>query len=657
MLFRSLDNAIGSSDAASQGVIDAVVLRTFPSVRAAQTLEWVPGLAVTQHSGEGKATQWLLRGMNLDHGTDFALSINGVPINLPTHAHGQGYADVNPLIPELIERIEYRKGPYFAQQGDFSSAGSADIVYRTQLERPLYAWSLGPQGHLRVLGAESKTLAQGVTLLGAVERLNQDGPWRVREGLRKSNAQLILSDDTPRQGWRLSLSAYAAHGQATDQVPQRLLDAGQYLGQAFGRFDSLDPSDGGTTARVNLSGLWHQASDHQLTRVEWYVLRNQLNLYSNFTYALQPNGDQFGQTEHRWAGGGRLSRTWLMDHDLGPEVIHTLGLQWRQDQMRLGLMDTTSRQTRAWVRDDQVQLAQVALYGESEWRWHPWLKTVAGLRLDQLHARVNSLMQADNSGSAHGAKLAPKLSWVLGPWRDSELFFNLGQGFHSNDARGMTTRVDPRTANPVAVSSVLANSWGRELGLKSNVNQHLQTRVALWQLNFDSEQVYANDTGGTLAGRPSHRHGVEWGTQWAPTAHVAVSADLAWSHAGFANDSPAGAAVPQAAPKMARVQGMLNDLQGWSAGLGLRHVAARPLLSDRSAWAPSSTTLDLRVLRQVSDAWEWGVEVLNLTDRKNIDAAYAYVSRLAGEPLGGISDVHLHPAWPRTWRLLMAWRP
>ncbi|HSI61133.1 MAG TPA: Plug domain-containing protein, partial [Ideonella sp.] len=270
---RHYDNAVGSSDAASQGVIRAELLKSRPAQRPGEVLEFVPGLIVTQHSGDGKANQYFLRGFNLDHGTDFATTVNGLPVNMPSHGHGQGYSDLNFLIPELVDRIEYRKGPYFADHGDFASSGAADIVYRQTLDTNFGALTLGENGYRRIVGGASFQLAPDTTLLGAVEVMANDGPWTVPERLHKGNGVLTLSHGTKAEGFSASLMAYSAHWDSTDQVPQRVIDAGSYNGKPFGRFDSLDPSDGGNSSRYSLSGEWHRVGDDTETHVAAYAMR------------------------------------------------------------------------------------------------------------------------------------------------------------------------------------------------------------------------------------------------------------------------------------------------------------------------------------------------------------------------------------------------
>jgi outer membrane cobalamin receptor len=645
------DNAIGNSDAASQGVVGPQLLRDRAILRPAEVLEYIPGMVVTQHSGDGKANQYFLRGMNLDHGTDFATTVNGVPVNMPTHAHGHGYSDLNFLIPELVQRVEYRKGPYFASEGDFSSAGSANFIYRTKLDRPFADVTIGQRGYLRGVAAVSRDVSEGVTLLSAIERLNNNGPWTVPEGIRKTNAQFILSGGSPREGWSTSLSAYSAHWNSTDQIPQRLMDAGSYQGQSFGRFDSLDPSDGANTHRTSLSGHWHQSSDHTLTKIEWYAIKYDLNLFSNFTYSLDRANDQFAQTDDRSVWGGKAYRSWFTDLNEGRSMQNTLGVQTRQDRIRVGLYDTVSRQIQSTVRDDDVQQTLVGIYGENEMGWNSWLRTVTGLRVDQLNAKVTSYSQEQNSGSMAASKVSPKLSVIFGPWHKTEFFVNTGKGFHSNDARGTTAKVDPKTGQPIDSVPGLVSSRGQEIGLKSQVVPNLQTTLAIWRLDFDSELVYVGDAGNNEAGRPSRRTGVEWSNHWTPGEHFLMDANFAWTRPRYTDSDPAGSYIANAVQKVSNLTFALRNLGPWSGALGIRYIGAAPLIEDNAVRSTASVTANLRVNRKISNDWDVALDVLNLTNRQNNDISYYYTSRVAGEPLGGVNGVHVHPAEPRTVRV------
>jgi outer membrane receptor protein involved in Fe transport len=645
------DNSIGMSDAASQGMIGAELLRSRAIQRPADVLEYIPGMVVTQHSGDGKANQYFLRGINLDHGTDFASTVNGVPVNMPTHAHGHGYSDLNFLIPELVQRVEYRKGPYFASDGDFSSAGSANFVYRTQLDRPFLDVTVGQGGYLRGVAAGAREVGDGVTLLTALERLDNNGPWTVPEAIRKTNAQFILSSGNSKEGWSTSLSAYSAHWNSTDQIPLRLIEAGTYQGNPFGRFDSLDPSDGANTRRTSLSGNWHQRSANELTKIEWYALQYDLDLFSNFTYSLTRTNDQFAQTDHRSVWGGQANRSWFSDLNDGRTMQNTLGVQMREDRIRVGLHDSVSRQIQSTIRDDDVRQDLLGVYGENELGWTAWMRTVAGLRADQFNAKVISHSQQLNSGSAAASRVSPKFSVVFGPWQKTEFFINMGKGFHSNDARGTTAKFDPKTGLPMNSVPGLVASRGQEIGVKSQIVPGLQTTVALWRLDFGSELVYVGDAGNTEAGRPSRRTGVEWSSHWTPGEHFLMDANLAWTRPRYSDNDPAGNDIPNAVQTVANLTFAFRNSGAWSGSLGIRYVGAAPLVEDNSVRSTANVLANLRVNRKISNDLDLALDVLNLTDRKNNDISYYYTSRVAGEPMRGVEGVHVHPADPRTVRV------
>lgn len=363
--------ALGLMDAASQGTVGANRIAGRPLARPADVLELVPGLIITQHSGQGKANQYFLRGFNLDHGTDFATTVNGVPVNMPTHAHGQGYSDLNFLIPELVERMDFRKGPYFVGQGDFASAGAANFHYRQQLDAPFVDLSVGNHGYARALSADSGVWASGLRWLAAFEAMGDDGPWSNPDRLQKRNLHMGLAGGSAREGWSASAVAYRARWNSTDQVPQRLLDSGSWRGRPFSRWDAVDPSDGGETQRVSLAAEWHRIGQGTHDRVSAWWLDYGLDLWSNFTYAMNNTtlGDQFAQRDQRQAMGLTTSRQW---HHVGGswgDGFSTLGLYLRQDNIRVGLYNTVARQITATVRDDHVRQSLLGLYAENQWQW------------------------------------------------------------------------------------------------------------------------------------------------------------------------------------------------------------------------------------------------------------------------------------------------
>lgn len=644
---RHYDNAVGSTDAASQGTIRAELLKSRPALRPGEVLEFVPGLIVTQHSGDGKANQYFLRGFNLDHGTDFATTVNGLPVNMPSHGHGQGYADLNFLIPELVDRIEYRKGPYFARNGDFSAAGSADVVYRSTLDESFAALTLGQRQFQRFVGAGSTALGDGsgggTSLLGAIEVQHNDGPWKLPEHLRKGNGVLTLSSGSRAEGWSASLMGYEAKWNSTDQVPERLIDAGTFNGQPFGRFDAVDPSDGGETRRSSLSGEWHRAGDDGETHVAAYAIGYRLKLFSDFTYALErpTDGDQFSQQDSRSVYG--LSASHAVEHSLGGLPAKTeIGLQLRHDRIRVGLFDTVERRITATTRDDKVRETQLGLYGQTSVELTPWLRGIAGLRADQARFKVDSLVNAADSGRASAHLISPKFALIAGPWAKTEFFFNAGRGFHSNDARGVTARTDPAPG--------LVAARGMELGARTEWVPGLQSSVALWKLDFDSELVYVGDAGATEANRPSKRRGIEWNNRYVLVPWLLVDADLAWTHARFADIDAAGNRIPNAVDKVGSVAVTLRELGPWSASLQWRYLGSGSLIEDNSVRSRASLTTNLRVSRKLWRNGEVTFDVFNLLDRKLNDIEYFYESRLPGEA-APVADRHVHPAEPRTVRV------
>jgi hypothetical protein len=645
------------AEAASQGLISAEVIAQRSLLRPADVLELVPGMVVTQHSGDGKANQYFLRGFNLDHGTDFATRVNGVPVNMPTHAHGQGYSDLNFLIPEIVQSIAYRKGPYDAGQGDFSSAGSADISYRHRLDAGLADVSLGPRAYARAVVANSWQLSNGRHLLMAVERMNNDGPWTVPEGLRKLNGVLTLSEGSASRGWSASLMSYQAHWTATDQVPQRLIDAGTYNNQPFGRYDSLDPSSGGNTSRHSASAEWHHTQGNTRDQLSAYAMRYELQLFSNFTYALaRPlDGDQFAQTDARNVMGVQGSRTWALDGGIGQSMLNTLGFQVRADDIAVGLYDSVSRRITGTVREDRVAQTLAGVYADNRVEWTPWFKTIAGVRVDQLSAQVRSLSNALNSGSSQSALTSPKLSLILGPWHHTEFFMNAGYGFHSNDARGTTARVTPQGTDPTdplqAQTRVpgLVKSFGQEVGLKSQVTPALQTVLTVWQLDLDSELFYKGDAGTTEAGRPSRRTGVEFNNRWSVASWVDLQADLAWSQSRY-NDGLPDERIPNAVSQVGQLSVNLKNLGPWSAALQWRHIGSAPLNGDGSANSAVVQTLNMRASYKVSPKVMLYADAFNLTNAKVDDIQYVYKSRLPTE-VAAVEGLHVHPAEPLSVRL------
>jgi outer membrane receptor protein involved in Fe transport len=642
------DNAIGTTDAASGGTVTAKLIESRPILRAAEVLEFVPGVIVTQHSGDGKANQYFLRGFNLDHGTDFATFVDGMPVNMPTHAHGHGYSDLNWLIPELVDRISYKKGPYDAEEGDFSSAGAARIRLFDQLPRGSASLTLGQDRYARALLTDSTLRASGQWLY-ALEAAHNDGPWTSPEKFHRLNGVLRFSSGDAANHQSLTAMAYAAAWRSTDQVPQRAVASG-----VIDRFGAIDPTDGGDTARYSLSyAMDRTLADGRLT-ANVYTIQSRLMLNSDFTYFLDDpaHGDQFQQAEHRRVYGGNLSRSFngLLG---GRDTTTTLGVQARHDRLDpVGLYTSAAGQRTGTTQESRVRQTSAALYVENATQWLPWLRSVAGLRADRFDFDVQSSIAA-NSGQAHAGLGSPKLSLILGPWSRTEAFINVGSGFHSNDARGATGTVAPRDRTPIDPVKPLVRSSGGELGLRTEALPGLQSSLALWQLNLDSELVFSGDAGDTQPSRASQRTGLEWNNHWIARPWLLVDADIAISRARYTEFDPAGPYIPGSIDTVVALGATVTELGPWFGQFQMRYFGPRPLIEDHSQRSKSTTLAQLRAGYKLNPALKVSLDVFNLFDRQASDIDYFYTSRLAGEPAGGVADIHSHPVEPRRFRVTL----
>ncbi|MEH2559472.1 hypothetical protein V1286_007001 [Bradyrhizobium algeriense] len=622
-----------------------------PFVRVGEALEVVPGLIVTQHSGEGKANQYFLRGFNLDHGTDLSIKVDGMPVNVPTHGHGQGYADINFLIPELIQSVNVRKGPYYADVGDFSSAGSVAIDYLNKLPKNLAEVTFGSFDYRRGVAAGSTAVGAG-TMLAAVESIKYDGPWDVPDNVRKMNGVLRYSQGTATDGLTLTAMAYSNGWNSTDQVAQRAIDQG-----IIGRFGSLDPTDGGTASRFSLSGNWAQSSEYGQSKVNAYVVRSDLQLFNNFTYFLDNpvNGDQFNQLDRRTLGGfdARHAFDWRFG---GFETQTRVGMQSRYDDIHVGLFKTEQRAVLSTVREDRVQEGNVGIWADTTTRWNDWLRTTVGIREDVFAGRVLS-DTPENSGNAQATITSPKAGIVLGPWYKTEFYGNAGYGLHSNDIRGATITVDPiDKVTPQDRVPLLVRSKGAELGFRTKAIEGLTSSVAVFVLDFDSELLFVGDAGTTEASRPSRRVGVEWVNQYKPKPWLSFDLDVAYTRARFTDFDAAGNFIPGAPAWIASGAITLGSETGWFGALKARYFGPRPLIEDDSVRSLASLIFNARAGYRFDNGLKLQLDVLNLFNARTNQIEYYYLSRLPGEPIGGVADRHVHPAEPLAVRLTLAGR-
>jgi hypothetical protein len=644
------ENLVGIASAGSEGAITAAQLAVRPVNRAAEILETVPGMIISQHSGEGKANQYYLRGFNLDHGFDFAQTVAGVPVNMPTHAHAQGYADSNFLIPELVSGVQFRKGPYYAENGDFSSAGSANINYFNVLPRPIVSLSGGTFGYQRVLGAVSPTVSSG-NLLAAFEFEKDAGPWVSPNNKNKYNAVLRYSQGDARNGFSVTFMGFSNHWHSTDQIPQRAIDSGQ-----ISRFGFIEETDGGETYRYTGSFDWQHSSPNDSTRITTYVQRYGVQLFHNFTYFLNDpvNGDQFEQFEERWTTGSKL--TYRRLKRFGDTLTeNAFGVDVRNDSVGgpLGLYLTRETERLSTARADEADQVSVGMFVDSEIEWARTFRTTVGLRGDVYHWKVRSDTPA-NSGDKTAAIVSPKVSAVFGPWGGTEMYVNWGLGFHSNSALGITLQVDPFTGEPAPASPTFARAQGAEFGVRTVALRGVQTTATVWYLDFDSELFYVGDSGSTVAGPPSRRTGVEITNYIYPHPWTALDLDVSFSRARFLEVPTGEDFVPGALNRVISAGIAVNPPATVSAGLfgslRLRHFGPRPLLEDNSRTSKSTSIVNGEVGYKFSDRIRFVIEGFNLLDGKASDIDYFFESRLRDEP-EPVEDFHFHAAIPRSARL------
>ena len=677
------DNAVGTSDAASQGVVTAKLIESRPTLRPAEVLEFVPGVIVTQHSGDGKANQYFLRGFNLDHGTDFATFVDGMPVNMPTHAHGHGYSDLNWLIPELVNRIRYKKGPYFADEGDFSSAGVAHLGFFDTLPQGIASLTVGENNYARALLTQSMPWQDG-NLLYAVETAHNNGPWIEPERFHRANGVLRYSTASENSLTSVTAMAYTAAWHSTDQIPQRAVDQG-----LVSRFGALDPTDGGNTERYSLSFATERKLDSGSFKLNAYAIASKLNLASNFTYNLEPprlspgvlrcppggcnspwggpaanldqpeppvNADQFVQAESRQVWGGGANHSFATPFG-GFDSTTTIGTSLRMDRLDpVGLYQGLAGQRTATVQESQVRENLFGVYAENSTAWTPTFRTLLGARYDRLDVNVRSSI-VSNSGQQSADLTSPKLSFIFGPWNKTEYFVNIGGGFHSNDARGVTAHIAPKEGTPIVPAPALVRTQGSELGLRTEAISGLQTSVALWQLNIGSELVFSGDAGDTQASGASRRSGIEINNHYRATPWLLLDADIAFSRAEFntpQGDAPnAGRYIPGSVETVVSVGAVVSDRGPWSGQFQLRYFGPRPLIEDNSQRSAATTLAYLRVGYQLSPKTKLALDVFNLFDSKASDIDYYYTSRLPGEPAEGVADRHFHPVEPRSLRLTL----
>jgi hypothetical protein len=689
------DDLTGVAQSATQGTVGQTELEDRPILRSGEVLETVPGVIITQHAGGGKANQYFIRGFNLDHGTDFAVFLDDMPLNLPSHAHGEGYADMNIVIPELVQRVNYEKGPYYADVGDYGSAGSAHLEFYKTLPENFFQVEGGMYGYERAVFGVSEKVGSGNLLFGG-EFYHDDGPWTHSDNYSKLNGLLTYSQGDEASGFSITAHAYHGNWYSSDQIPITAVPL-------VGFFGALNPTDGGNSQRHSVQAEWHRQNDHSRTQIMAYGFYYYLNLFSDFTYYLDDpaKGDQFEQQDSRFVLGIDVRHT-LFNNWFGRKVENTFGLQVRNDWVHNGLYRTENR-----VRTDKNDInacndepinacstdpnlmavlpadtdvnrfteTMFGFYVENKIQWAEKFRTVLAFRGDEVRDAVTSLtpsytatelpgapvvnFAAANSGTVTQFMPEPKASLIFGPWRKTEFYVQGGFGFHSNDARGATQREEPISPDnpfPTATSRIpaLIQTKGSEVGVRTTAAPHLQSTFSLWYLHSASELLQDGDTGGTVPSlSPSNRYGIEWANYYTPLEHWAFDFDFADSRAFFteidaddaAPGSPGGKRVPEAVGLVASAGATMHDYKRFSASLRVRAFGPRDLTSDGIYRSNPTVLLNAEVRYRLTKKWSFVVEALNLLNRKDHDIDYAYTSRITPTADAAFTDV-FHPVEP-----------
>jgi outer membrane receptor protein involved in Fe transport len=667
-------------------------------LRPGEALEVVPGLIVTQHSGEGKANQYFLRGFNLDHGTDLAIWVDGMPINMVTHGHGQGYADLNFLIPELISYVDVKKGPYFAEEGDFSSVGAIRISLVDGFSTQYFKPTVGSFNYQRYLGIGTTKIGEG-TLLLAGEVGRYDGPWVNPDDAFKLNGVIRYSQGTPDNGFALTGMAYSNRWNSTDQIPLRAITRGE-----LSRYGAIDPTDGGASSRYSISGHWAQTTADATTQVSAYAIKSSLNLWNNFTYFLNdaftpPDdplaGDQFQQQDQRVTTGASALHRFKGDFGGIPSETE-FGVQARFDAINLSLQNTYLRQFASLTRSDKVKEGNLGFYGQTTLFWNDWFKTNFGWRGNFFAGSVDAVSNPVNSGTPNAFIGSPKVSLVFGPFAKTEYFLNLGSGFHSNDIRGVTIKENPVDATDrLSPSPFLVATKGAEAGFRTRAIDGLDSSVSVFVLDSASEILFVGDAGTTEASRPSRRIGVEFTNDYRPVPWLDIEADLAvtrarflgydWAQAeaynaldGFPEaqfGNAAGNYIPGAPAMIASVGATFGEALGWYGGVRFRYFGPRPLTEDGAFRAPATGLLNAHIGYRFDNGFSIELDAFNLTNSRSDQITYAYGSFIRSDSLfqacraggsdspnfaaacaNGVMDRVLHPVEPLAFRVVLAGR-
>lgn len=644
----------------SQFVLDAESFELRRLDRPDRVLEVIPSLLTAQHAGGGKSNQYLVRGFDADHGTDFAFFVEGVPMNMRSHAHGQGFAEMHWLIPEAIERIDVSMGPYDVEYGDFATAGAANLRLYDRVDESFVKATVGQWQSVRTVGVYSPKMGvfggedPKATLFSAFEFNTSDGPFENDEnllqykGLARFGAE--LGENTRLSGW---VAAYDGRWNASGQIPQR------WVGRnGVNRWDSVDPTEGGDSARqVGQARLVHDFSPSRHVEITAWASHYTLDLNSNFTLFLEDpeNGDGILQEDDRVYLGG--TAVYRQRFDWRVPVTFSAGLDQRSDFVTASLSNQRRRTRLDRISSDRIDQTSIAAFAEADALLAPWVRFVGGVRAEGFFFDVEGRKRSQTGERAEGDVsedlYLPKANLILAPFsddgplasrhapiRDTQIFLNWGEGYHSNDARDVV-------ANPQ--ERVLPIAMGWEVGLRTPIGKWLDLSIAYWWLNLQSELVFVGDAGDTEAKGRSRRQGVEVAARVQPLAWLTWESSVAYSSSEFTN----GDAVPQAPRLVAKSSLLATHGSGLSAELDFTALGRRYGVEDRSVKLHGYAIVDFSV-RYRRGPIEGLVGVDNLFGSAWRSSEFYYESRLQDEA-EGVEDWHFTPGYPRNVRVGVSW--
>jgi outer membrane receptor protein involved in Fe transport len=688
---------LGRASTASEGVVDDTELQLTPAYRPGQLLETVPGLVVTLHSGEGKANQFLMRGYNLDHGTDLETYVDDMPVNQPTHAHGQGYTDLNFLIPELEDGLSYTKGPYYADVGDFGAVGSVRVHLRDDMPAQM-SLTAGTLGFQRVFAAGSEPAGRG-TLLEAVELQHYEGPFEKPDDARKESGVLRYTQGGTESGFSLTGMVYHQVWTNTTDIPVRAITEDIVPN----RFGTLDPSDGGHALRASLSAEYYQNFGPGTFTASAFTIYNQLHLFNDFTHDLVDplHGDQEDQFENRNVLGGAASYV-LPIEIAGIRNELAAGGLVRNDTLVVGRLPSEGQRPLTLVEaindppssfnKDRVNLLAGAIYIQATTHWTETIRTVLGLRDDTQYgtdvdeyAALHETAGYTNGGTKSQSLVQPKGSLIYAPLHDLELYLSAGEGFHSADLRGVNQDISVDLGLPR--TPLLAKQIGEEIGLRAQPYSNVTFTLALYNLWQQSETIIDPDIGQDIAGPPSRRYGLEVNITWQIRKWLEFYGSFSANHTRFTQNFDDGTGhlgeyITDAPADTGSASLYLINLGPWSGGLNFRYLGNYPLSSGpcvnsaavhdfpgvatSCANAPTAQgqvngkgygqfNLDLHY--KFPQGWIFSAGFYNLLNTNAPAAEFWYVDRLKSEVAAypdGRADIHEHPLEPFMARFTIA---